>query len=106
MTWTWALAVASIVGVVLNIHKRRVCFVVWLCTNVTWAVVDFAHGLPAQAALFAVYAALAAWGWWAWKPERRRGRVCQGCMHLRASADVSARPRNVGTVALDAEVSP
>lgn len=63
---TWALAALSMVGVVLNIRKRRECFILWTGTNTTWAAVDFAHGLPAQGALMATYAGLAVYGWVAW----------------------------------------
>jgi nicotinamide riboside transporter PnuC len=63
----WFLAAASLVGVVLNIRKRRACFALWTGTNATWAVVDWHAGLHAQAALMAVYAGLAVWGWIAWR---------------------------------------
>lgn len=70
MTWTWALAALSLLGVVLNIRKDRRCFALWTGTNATWAAVDWCRGLPAQAALMAVYAALAVYGWRAWRPTR------------------------------------
>ena len=49
MDWTWIITLASIVGVVANIHRRRWCFWVWLCTNSLWMVIDFVAGLYAQA---------------------------------------------------------
>ena len=63
---TWALAVASLSGVVLNIRRSRWCFAIWTVTNATWAGVDFAAGLPAQGCLMLVYTGLAVWGWVAW----------------------------------------
>ena len=51
----WSLAALSIVGVVLNIRRRRECFVVWCATNAAWTVVDVIHGVWAQAALQFVY---------------------------------------------------
>ena len=62
----WPIAVAALVGVILNIKKRRLCFIVWFTTNVAWAIVDWGAGLHAQAALFAVYAGLAVYGWICW----------------------------------------
>lgn len=35
-------------------------------TNTSWAVCDFAHGLPAQGCLMTAYAGLAAWGFLVW----------------------------------------
>lgn len=77
MEITWALAALSLLGVVLNIRKRRACFALWIVTNTSWAVVDYDRGLPAQAALFAVYAALAIWGWFAWRPAPGCGWASQ-----------------------------
>ena len=64
----WILATASLVGVVLNIRKRRACFAVWMVTNASWSIVDARAGLGAQAALMATYALLAMWGLVAWRP--------------------------------------
>jgi nicotinamide riboside transporter PnuC len=65
----WLLTVLSILGVVLNINKRRVCFVVWGITNFSWAWIDFKSDLPEQAALFLVYFVLAVWGWFKWRKQ-------------------------------------
>ena len=63
----WALTCLSLVGVILNIKKLRVCFYIWAVTNFTWMVVDFKEGIYAQSALFAVYFVLAIWGLIEWK---------------------------------------
>ena len=63
---SWFISALALVGVVLNIYKVRWCFAVWLCTNCAWMIVDFAAGLYAQAALFAVYTVLAVWGLVRW----------------------------------------
>ncbi len=64
---TWLLTGLSIVGVILNICHDRRGFLLWMITNAAWGVVDFRHGLYAQAFLFVVYFFLALWGWLAWK---------------------------------------
>ena len=69
--FTWTLTVTSLIGVVLNIQKRRACFYIWLITNASWCVVDAYRELPAQAALFAIYAGLAVWGIVAWRPSEQ-----------------------------------
>ncbi len=69
---TWLIAAASLFATWLNIRKMRACFLIWLGTNIAWAIYDFAHGLPAQGSLMVVYAALAAWGWFAWRDREGR----------------------------------
>ena len=61
------LTLISLIGVILNIKKRRACFAVWIFTNATWAIYDFKIGAWEQSLLFAVYFVLAVWGWMAWK---------------------------------------
>ena len=63
----WTIAAASLVGVVLNIRRKRACFAVWMATNASWCAVDAHARLYAQAALMAVYAGLAVWGFVAWR---------------------------------------
>lgn len=67
--FTWTLAALSVVGVVLNVKKKSICFVIWAITNAAWAVYDFSIGAYAQSALFAVYFGLAIWGLLKWKKE-------------------------------------
>jgi len=64
---TWLLTISSLIGVVLNIYKRRECFYIWAVTNAGWAVYDFKNEMPAQGTLFAVYLGLAIWGIVKWK---------------------------------------
>ena len=70
MNWTWVLTIASIVGVVLNIKKHRLCFLIWAITNFMWAIVDYQAGLYAQSALFGIYFLLALYGLWEWRKAR------------------------------------
>lgn len=63
----WITTILSLVGVVLNIYKKKECFIVWSVTNLTWCIVDFIMGLYQQAVLFFVYFVLAIIGlikWW------------------------------------------
>jgi hypothetical protein len=55
LDWTWAVTLASLIGVELNIRKNPACFGVWAVTNACWCVYDLSLGAYAQAALFAVY---------------------------------------------------
>ena len=67
--FTVLLTLAALIGVVLNIKKKKACFYVWLVTNTAWAIVDFYKGIPAQGILFSIYAGLAVWGIFEWKGE-------------------------------------
>ena len=70
---SWLISALALVGVVLNIYKIRWCFGVWLGTNCYFCALDFAAGLYAQSALFAVYAVLAVWGLIRWAKEEDKG---------------------------------
>ncbi len=74
---TWALTVASIVGVVMNTRLDRRCFYVWTITNACWAIIDWQKGLYAQAALFAVYFCLAVYGVYEWRRRRIGQEDCK-----------------------------
>lgn len=70
----WLMAALSLLGVLLNIHGYRVCFVFWAVTNAAWTIADYQHGLPQQAALQAVYFLLSLYGIWHWsRTENRHG---------------------------------
>jgi nicotinamide riboside transporter PnuC len=70
----WLVSIASILGVVLNIRRNALCFLVWTATNAIWFLVDVRAGIPEQAVLHLVYFALALWGLYAWtRDDHRRG---------------------------------
>ncbi len=66
-SWYWIITGLSIVGVILNIHKRPEGFAVWIVTNSCWMAIDWHKGIYPQAALFAVYLVLSVWGLIRWK---------------------------------------
>lgn len=65
----YLLTILSIIGVILNIKKKKVCFVIWTFTNFSWSIIDFKAGLPSQGILFLVYCGLAIWGIIEWRKE-------------------------------------
>lgn len=68
MHWThFVLYVTGITGVILNNHKRKECFYLWMIGNAGWAFVDYQAGLYVQCLLFVTYFALAVHGIWNWK---------------------------------------
>ncbi len=65
--FTGLLTILALIGVILNIKKKRICFYIWVVTNTSWAIVDFYKGIPMQGLLFTVYTGLAVWGIFEWK---------------------------------------
>lgn len=65
----WFMSFWSLVGVYINIHKIKWCFVIWAFTNIVWAIVDFRAGIPEQGTLMSVYFLLAIYGLWNWHRE-------------------------------------
>ena len=63
----WVTSIASLVGVVLNIHGRRSCFAIWLATNSIWVYADLTHELLPQACLQLVYVMLSIYGLVRWR---------------------------------------
>lgn len=74
----WTLVAASLVGVVLNIRKRRECFYVWTATNALWCAVDAWHGIWSQSILQGLYCGLAVWGLIEWKAKQLTAPVPSG----------------------------
>jgi len=62
----WILTGLSIIGVILNIHKKRSGFIVWMVTNAGWCIIDLKAGLIEQSFLFLIYFFLTVWGWFRW----------------------------------------
>jgi nicotinamide riboside transporter PnuC len=68
MHWTHiVLYILGIGGVLLNNHRRRECFYIWLLSNLGWMIVDIQAGLNVQALLFMTYFCLSVHGLWKWK---------------------------------------
>ena len=61
-----AAGVLAIAGVVLNNHRRRACFVVWIASNTGSGALHLAPGMFAMGARDAVFCALAVHGLVLW----------------------------------------
>ncbi|MEM4270911.1 MAG: nicotinamide mononucleotide transporter [Candidatus Pacearchaeota archaeon] len=65
------VAILAIIGVILNIRKNKICFIIWFFTNFTWVIIDYLRGIYGQAALFVFYTALSVYGFIKWRKEER-----------------------------------
>ena len=66
---TWVIASVCLVGTVLNIKKKRLCFVLWTIGNIAWLIFDIASGLYSRALLDTVQLGFAVWGLFEWKTK-------------------------------------
>ena len=67
--WSILITIASIIGTIANIYKKRWCFIIWLFTNGFWCIYDISIGAYSQAILFAVYFMLAIHGSIKWRKD-------------------------------------
>jgi hypothetical protein len=65
----WMVTLVSMIGVVMNIKKRKESFIIWMFTNFIWAVYDLSIKAYAQSFLFFVYFILAIWGIYEWRKK-------------------------------------
>jgi nicotinamide riboside transporter PnuC len=67
----WILTVLSIVGVILNIKRKVLCFYIWAISNIGWIFLDYKAELYGQAVLFFIYFILALWGIYEWQYKKK-----------------------------------
>jgi hypothetical protein len=64
--YIWGITIFSIMGVILNIYKNSICFIIWTATNLIWCIFNFKKKIYAQSFLFFIYFILAIWGLIEW----------------------------------------
>ena len=62
--------IIAIAGVILNNHRRRECFILWLGSNSLTLAVHLAVGLWAMSGRDAIFIYLAIDGWYRWKGSK------------------------------------
>ena len=67
---TWILTAVCLAGTVLNVKKKRLCFVLWAFGNIAWLIYDIASELYSRALLDAVQLGFAVWGLYEWKTKK------------------------------------
>jgi len=67
----WFILVIALAGLVLNILKKRECFLLWIISNGYWIYHNHQIGETVQAILFAVFAFFSFWGLMIWAPEKK-----------------------------------
>lgn len=71
---SWSLAGVSIFGMVLNINKNKLCFVVFAFTNLAWLIYFLLIKEYAPSFLQFVFLLSSFWGLWKWHEEGKNER--------------------------------
>lgn len=73
----WFLTAISLFGNFLNCNRKRECFILWICCNIGWMIIDIIHGTHSRAVLDVVQTAFAFYGYRTWstaeKPKKESG---------------------------------
>jgi len=72
----WLVVVFVVIGLFLNIYKKRTCFVVWGVGNLVW-LYDFLTQFPIQWAyifLIGLYMVFNVWGWRKWTKDAQEDK--------------------------------
>lgn len=67
----WILSGVSILGSILNVYKKKVCFIVWNIGNLGWIILGLlVPTIRPQLPLWLVFSAINIWGYLQWKKEK------------------------------------
>lgn len=69
---SWVLTSLSIFGAVLNIYKRKECFIVYGITNICWFTYFIYIKEYAPSFLQLVFFLISCWGLWSWHKEGKK----------------------------------
>ena len=67
--YKWLITGLAITGTIFNINQKRVCFLIWMCSNFLLSSYNFYIWEVPQGTLFAVYFCFSIWGWVKWKKK-------------------------------------
>lgn len=58
--------ILALAGVILNVYKNKVCFLVWIVSNAMWVIFFLNKEIYSQVLLFSVYICTAIIGYKKW----------------------------------------
>lgn len=62
----WFMVLVGVVAAVLNVKKKRSCFVIWSVTNSIWIIHNFRIGEYQQSASYIILLLFTIWGFVMW----------------------------------------
>lgn len=63
----WIFAAFALAGTILNVWQIKICFVIWIVTNLFWFGFNLSKKIYSQSLLNFVYFLLAVWGLVNWR---------------------------------------
>lgn len=75
MDWTWLLVIGALIAQVLNIKKRRSCWIIWAIIAVVFGLESYKANLISQTVLWMMYFVTDCWGFFAWGDNERRDKI-------------------------------
>jgi nicotinamide riboside transporter PnuC len=69
---TYILSAVSIIGAFLNARKNRWGFVVWICGNFGWIVVDVIYEMYAQILVWIIFSITSIYGFRKWSGDDKK----------------------------------
>lgn len=67
----WVATILTLIGVVLNIKKIRVCFIIWFVANSFWIYIMAMSQHWGMVICQIVFCATCVWGWFAWAKDKK-----------------------------------
>ena len=61
--------IIAVIGVVMNNHRKRACFIVWLVSNSIALAIHLDANILSLAVRDLIFLGLAVDGWWRWSKE-------------------------------------
>lgn len=79
MSWanlSWIISVIGIIGAILNIQKKKICFVVWSIGNIFWMLLSIVvPEYRGQMPLWITFTILNIYGWYAWRKDELKKKL-------------------------------
>ena len=68
---SWICAALALIGYYLNIIQNKLCFVIWIISNVGLIYINIASELYGQAFLWVAYTIMSIWGFISWSKKEK-----------------------------------
>ena len=66
----WFITFISVFGTILNVKKRKECFLIWIFSNSAFCIYDFMIKSYAQSFLWFIYVCISVWGIFEWRTKK------------------------------------
>ncbi len=67
----WFIAGITFAGTILNIFKNKICFILWIISNLFWCSFDYFNGDYPQASVFGINLIFSIVGYFTWRKSEK-----------------------------------